>query len=390
MKKALSLILAVMMLLGCMSVTAFAYENVRGDESTINSLTLAVGDVIPVTKDLVDEEDKVTNLKFYNLNPTWAYGDTERVFTGSVPDSYCISLEYPSCPSTGVLLVTKAWDETDKTIELVFYASEEDIPAAPSGKSGNTDITATVPAITYNIVIPASTALTEENHTDVLLGGANGKATVEITAHPSDLVNIYYTVDLSAGDLTDGNSHTIAATYTYAQGGDYAAIVSSTSTDPAPTKVTVYTGGKVVDSTIKVTADDTEWMAAPSGDYTASVVFNFAKEEVKKVTIADLLNTVEGGFPTTKDNSNWDNGRRSVLYVAGEWLYGKTSDEMSSFAMNTTNVLTKAGENQYTCVDSGCTWVFTLSDGVLQSVATENNPGGKSQLSGRYTEHTPK
>lgn len=134
-------------------------------------------------------------------------------------------------------------------------------------------ITATLPKMSYTIIIPSETTLTEDAHADILMGGASGKASITVDAHGSEKETVYYTVDLAKADLSDGDGHTISTSYTYAQDEEYAALTKDT-------KVTVYTDGKVVDSTLKVTADNTEWMAAPSGDYTATVVFNFAKEDV--------------------------------------------------------------------------------------------------------------
>ena len=155
--------------------------------------------------------------------------------------------------------------------------------------SGSTTITATKeePELAYTIVIPTATTLTEEAHKDVRLGGEEGKASIDVTTGNSK-TNVYYTVDLANGTLTDG-TNTITTTYAYAQGGDYSALTDET-------KVTVYKSGTVQDSTVQVTADETSWTAAPAGTYTASVVFNFGTEDAEAeapaaVTAADVLTT---------------------------------------------------------------------------------------------------
>ncbi|MDO4813042.1 MAG: hypothetical protein Q3995_05950 [Eubacteriales bacterium] len=157
---------------------------------------------------------------------------------------------------------------------------------AEEGKSGTTEITAVKeePEFAYTIVIPTATTLNDEAHEDVQLGGNSGKASITVTT-PSAKTNVYYTVNLTNATLTDG-TNTITTTYAYAQGGDYAALTGDT-------KVTVYEGGTVKDSTVQVTADDTAWAAAPAGTYTASVVFNFATEEAEAEKI-DWVITFDG------------------------------------------------------------------------------------------------
>lgn len=152
-------------------------------------------------------------------------------------------------------------------------------------EDNTTDITAIVPdkTLSYDMVIPTSTTLTEEAHENVLLG-TDGKVTIANVVNGTDKVNVSYTVGLTNGNLTDG-TNTIDATYKYKQSeSEFAAIDSET-------KVTVYANKTVTDSFVNVTADDTQWDNAPAGTYNASVTFNFVKEDVKTVTAADALVT---------------------------------------------------------------------------------------------------
>lgn len=244
-------------------------------------------------------------------------------------------------------------------------------------KGNNTSvINATLPKMSYTIIIPSETTLTEDVHANVLMGGASGKATITVDKHGSAKENVYYTVDLTNANLADADGHTITTSYTYAQGGDYTALTSDT-------KVTVYTGGKVVDSTIKVTADDTEWMAAPSGDYTASVVFNFVKEDAAPTfkTIGDILNTV----PAITSNSPWKNGTTSMYIYPN---YGELGDVLvfgSNFWQCSLTV-EKIDDNTYTCSDSDIKFTFNLSVGVLNNVAVEVfSQYISANISGTYT-----
>ena len=235
-----------------------------------------------------------------------------------------------------------------------------------------TNITAEITAADfgYTMVIPTTTTLTEANHENVLLG-TDGKVSITNIKHPTDKVNVSYTVDLTNGNLTDG-TNTITTSYTYAQGGDYSALT-------ADTKVTVYTGGQVVDSTIKVTADDTEWMAAPSGDYTASVVFNFGTEEkTAKVIIADIL---PDNFPTDAFSSNWSNNMACNLWVADGNLNAKGGWEKS---VPVSTELTLVGD-KYTCTTATDVWTFTM-DGESFCKATISDSTVDFELNGDYTQ----
>ena len=79
-----------------------------------------------------------------------------------------------------------------------------------------TTVTATVPSMSYNIVIPTSgAAMTAENHKDGVVLGAGvqdgkTKAGVENVQYAKATDKIYYTATL--GDFTDDNDHTMTAT----------------------------------------------------------------------------------------------------------------------------------------------------------------------------------
>ena len=142
----------------------------------------------------------------------------------------------------------------------------------------------------YTMVIPTATTLTEANHENVLLG-TDGKVSIKDIKHPTDKVNVVYTVDLSNGNLTDG-TNTIGATYKYKQGANEFAAIDGT------TKVTVYANKTVTDSLVNVTANKDQWNAAPAGTYNASVTFNFAQEKVF-ATVGEIIATAPAGSLTS-------------------------------------------------------------------------------------------
>ena len=253
-------------------------------------------------------------------------------------------------------------------------------------EDNGTNITANVPKMSYTAIIPADTTLSETSHTGVLLGGDNGKASITVDKHGSAKENVYYTVDLTNANLADADGNTITTSYTYAQGGDYSALT-------ADTKVTVYTGGKVVDSTIKVTADDTEWMAAPSGEYTASVVFNFVKEDAAPVisSVEDLIpeNFPFNGDPRYWPNNAWknENNRACFSYTSmgNPWLvfsdYNGTGDMDLQIKLICSTPVTKTSNGVYTATQNNITFVFTLTDSVLTSIQLS----GSTSHDGTYT-----
>ena len=148
----------------------------------------------------------------------------------------------------------------------------------------------------YTMVIPTATTLTEANHENVLLG-TDGKVSITNIKHPTDKVNVVYTVDLTNGNLTDG-TNTINATYKYKQGDAEFAAIDGT------TKVTVYANKTVNDSFVNVTANADQWDAAPAGTYNATVTFNFAAEEkVEMVTVRFCKGEDVDGGCTFTDNS---------------------------------------------------------------------------------------
>ena len=158
----------------------------------------------------------------------------------------------------------------------------------------------------YTIVIPKETpVLTETNHSDVSLGDVS----IVTSSHVSDLVEVDFTVDLTNANLKNkNNDSSIKADYSYllddasqsrifeqmdelmeqmhGPGFEFEQmeqmeqmreemekqINGSVASD---TKLAVYKDGYVQSYTISVTADQTQWNAAPFGEYNATLVFNF-------------------------------------------------------------------------------------------------------------------
>ena len=217
----------------------------------------------------------------------------------------------------------------------------------------------------YTMVIPTTTTLTEANHENVLLG-TDGKVSIKDIKHPNDKINVSYTVDLTNGNLTDG-TNTINATYKYKQGANEFAAIDGT------TKVTVYANKTVTDSFVNVTANKDQWNAAPAGTYNASVTFNFKKEDV--VTVADLLNTVEGGLPSsnnvmTKPDGAWQSEKASCWNCAGFLTFVGHSDynQNSGISPSSTVELVEEGKYKYTDTRDNFTTYFFMEDGVLTKI----------------------
>ena len=224
----------------------------------------------------------------------------------------------------------------------------------------------------YTMVIPTATTLTEANHENVLLG-TDGKVSIKDIKHPTDKVNVSYTVDLTNGNLTDGTT-TINATYKYKQGANEFAAIDGT------TKVTVYANKTVNDSFVNVTANKDQWNAAPAGTYNASVTFNFKKEDKlmpDTLTIAELLNTVS--FPNTLGNG-WETADSALgMYDDNGVIrfYGT-----NSYAVDMTNKSAqKKDETTYTysiqtAPTMTLTFTFNLENGKLASIVVESTKNG--------------
>ena len=226
----------------------------------------------------------------------------------------------------------------------------------------------------YTMVIPSETTLTEDNYKDGVLLGSDGLVTIEVTKHDCATIDVYYTVDLTNGNLTDGSSHTITTNYKISNSatGTFAALAEET-------EYTVYTGGAVKNTYIKVSANETSWNAAPVGDYNASVVFNFKDEEV--VTVADLL---PDNFPTAKAGSTWKNSGNAVLFKDGNDL--KVMDDSgSTIALNTKLTLKEAGVYTGTG-EFNATWTFTVVNGKFTQVTIAGLTGELFEvLNGTYS-----
>ena len=255
--------------------------------------------------------------------------------------------------------------------------------AAENDKSGSTTIMATKaePELAYTIVIPTATTLDDEKHANVQLGGEEGVASITVTTGNSK-TNVYYTVDLTNATLTDG-TNTITTTYAYAQGGDYSALTGDT-------KVTVYEGGTVKDSTIQVTADDTAWAAAPAGTYTASVVFNFVAEEVDtSITYMDWdsenKKLVEKPVPNdaievTSETTTLEEGKFYI--VKGEVSTG-TLTVSGTTAQPTTLILMDDAKLTVTGTDKNA-GINVASDKALIITAPKDGTGELTATGGQY------
>ena len=327
-------------------------------------------------------EDGVENITITtNLDNGVVYFGTE-VGSLDLPEGY-------------VALASENTDETDETkmkaaqvegryvtIGGVTYAKTLVIHKDPNKKGDSSNIKATVGAFSYEMVIPTETTLTEAAHKDVALGG-DGKVSVEKVKHASDKTRITYTVDQTDGQLKNADkSVTIETTYKVAPAGEDAAALA------ADTKVTVYESNSVKDSTVTVNVTDEKWNAAPTGDYNATLIFNFVAEEVDPVTVADILETVEN-FPTSRDGSLWTNDSGSKLYVLNDKFKASTSDGQNGVNFELDYVLTEIGEGQYKYTDIGFSAVFMINDGKLQSVTIDGIPQVNASLKGTYTYKTP-
>ena len=144
-----------------------------------------------------------------------------------------------------------------------------------------------------------------------------------------------------------------------------------------------------------------EW-ATPLGTSTnGCIVFDFGwdaaqtvtitnisiKERSKVVsyTIADILTTVEGGFPSSSDgnapSNAWVNSNNEKMFSCeGDLYVGGESD--GDFVLSANTELTKDGNN-YKCTKDGAAVTFIMDDGALTSISIEGLTDD-AKLNGTY------
>ena len=311
MKKTLSLILAVMMLLGCMSITAFAINvecpTCGGYGEWEEKCPVCHGHAedtcpdcdgdgylpCPTCGDYYNEGCPTcegNQRAFPCQNPYCFDGLVETVCTNKGCKQGSVWVQCPDCGGKGY------------TIDYTHMSDSIEIRA-----------TITAADFSYEMVIPSATTLTDEAHENVLLG-SDGKVSIANVKHPTDKLNIVYTVDLTNGDLVNG-TNTVPTTYGISETADGTFVTVDDTT-----KVTVYKNKTIINSFVNVTADDTAWNNAPGGTYTASVTFNFECEEpvsVKK-TIGEILGN---------DGTKWSNGTKSMIAtLIGDGYYAVDPD----------------------------------------------------------------
>ncbi|MBQ0010602.1 MAG: hypothetical protein KBS76_05845 [Ruminococcus sp.] len=340
MKKALAIILAVIMLLGCMSITAFATETNTWSFNS-ETMTFTVNSPVPKKQTVGSELPKGNVIidgtcdGIHGLEAIWGkvvqeggyeYGGNHwnradkggaTTFEAGVQYGYIIALTYdPQTVQKDLANAKIVWNgkeysnigvsvpyDAANNLAEIFIVVDFGVLDADGSFSGGDfaeepNNTTTIKAkkvveLSYEMVIPGTTELNKTNHKDVVL---DGKATVANVKDASYGTRIYYTVDMTNANFTDGNEHTMAATYQYAQGGDYVTLNKDTT-------VTVFDGNKINDSTISVTVSDDEWKKAAPADYTATLVFSFGDKEV--TTVGTLLDTVKTpGFPAEMSMDN--------------------------------------------------------------------------------------
>lgn len=143
------------------------------------------------------------------------------------------------------------------------------VTALADDNTKNATVTATVPGMTYEMVVPSAADLTETSHSEVKLGGDTGTVTVSNVSHADASKKIVYTV-------TFGNEM-------FLKNGDKSMAVSykvDGNTLTTDSEVTVFDGSDTVDSVVTATVADPVWAAAAEGTYTEILTFHFAVKEV--------------------------------------------------------------------------------------------------------------
>ncbi|MCQ2801010.1 MAG: hypothetical protein MJ216_03590 [Bacilli bacterium] len=110
------------------------------------------------------------------------------------------------------------------------------------------------------------------------------------------------------------------------------------------------------------------------------------RSKVVSYTIADLLTTVEGGFPSSSDgnapSNAWVNSNNEKMFSCeGDLYVGGESD--GDFVLSANTELTKDGNN-YKCTKDGATVTFIMDDDALTSISIEGLTDD-AKLNGTYT-----
>ena len=302
MKKTLSIILAVMMLLGCMSITAFA-----DGKTMITEVNLTVG------KTYTDLDTGVSVSVPGEADYTASYGGMEFVvgsdvyfyqITGGDSNLWLNMKSYTPCQTEPdvsnadkvfavINLYTKDWQtyafaenagltvtcngrtinqkaqgaSTEGWFSVSGISPQVYVDITPSKTSGTTDITAVKAAapLSYEMVIPSAVNMTKAGIVEI------GTPSVEDVKNATEKTVISYTA--SGTQLTLENSDKTMTTSYY---------TDSTGTTAMPsTAIEVYKNKDLVDplTTLYVGVTESDWNAADAGTYKATVTFDFAAEE---------------------------------------------------------------------------------------------------------------
>lgn len=166
---------------------------------------------------------------------------------------------------------------------------------------------------------------------------------------------------IAGGTLTGGTTNNV---YLYSNNlyitigtGIYA------PTDGMLVGITTYTSpaGTPVQFTTNGTANDVEYFASDNASY--KVQYNTSGYlELANITIADVLATVPGGFPTTS-SSGWVSQSGVKMYIDGNNLQSGTDNTMTL-----SDVLTPVGDNYSITPTPFWTFTFVMQSGVLSRI----------------------
>ena len=433
MKKTLSLILAVMMLLGCMSITVFAGGHEPGvviagttltadgivSNTAITSGTVtytAASDGNPakliLNNAVISGPCEAPIISVYDINLVIELIGNNRVTAGSNDAVISMNTEL-TITGSGSLIIHGNGGEG--SVAIVVKGTGGITLSEGCKMVGSTSATETVTVIdtmsevtfdadekTYMVgeavaqtvaIYNSNAASGKSGNTDITLTVA--KALTYDMVIPEDVTNLNAAGIYSVGQAKATNvknatdktviSYTAETTAFKCEGkNDIPAsyYTEQAATNAFPTDaVTVYENkaeaASIPTMWVKIAEDD--WNAAENGTYTATVTFNFSAEEVEKVTIADIL---PEGFPTSAILSAWQNNAACYLFVSGDNLCAKGGAETS---VPVATVLTPtSGDYDYTCTVSDITWNFSVGENEFWRVNISGFTGGDEELNGTY------